>query len=399
MSVRFEKEGIDTLSLGDEMLLNTFSAIAQEESISISQNIRYGNRKRMEVGEFIVSNAAYGFRYIDQKLVIYEPEAKIVKDIFNMYLEGKSTHTIASILNERGIQTKTGGKWERCGIKYILRNEKYIGDCLYQKTYHTNAFPFKQRINYGEEDQFYVTDSHIGFIDREVFRKVEAVMSQKRSLTREDLPTEKYIFSQKMHCSECGAIFMRRKRKNYVNWVCANHQIDKDLCPTHYIDEEDIITAFITMINKLKYGADDVIKSAIKIMEHAMTIQKKNNIESYECSKEISELNEKILMIGKLKDKGYMDIVTYQKQSREIMQRITALKEKRFKTFNSVIGDSHSEIIKLQGILKKIEEPLKSFDEDLFKAIVQEIEIDKDDMATFKLLGGLKFTERCRWKE
>lgn len=399
VSVRFEKEGIDTLSLGDEMLLNTFSAIAQEESIAISEHIRYGNRKRMEAGEFIVSNAAYGFRYIDQKLVIYEPEAKIVKDIFDMYLNGKSTHTIADILNERGVPTKTGGKWERCGIKYILRNEKYIGDCLYQKTYHTNSFPFRQKVNYGEEDQFYVTDSHIGFIDRDVFKKVATVMSQKTNLTREDLPTEKYIFSKKMHCSECGAFFMRRKRKNYVNWVCANHQVDKDLCPTHYIEEGDIITAFITMINKLRFGTDDVIKSAIKIMEHAMSIQKKNNTESYEYSKEISELNDKILMIGKLKDRGYMDIITYQKQSREIMQRITVLKEKRFKTFSSVITDSHSDILTLQGILKKVEEPLTAFDEDLFKEIIQEIKIDKDDMATFVLLGGLKFTERCRWKE
>ncbi len=202
VAVRFEKEGIDTLNIGDEMLLNTFSAIAQEESISISQNVRMGNRSRMAVGEFIVSNAAYGFRYVNQKLEIYEPEAKIVKDIFDMYLSGKSTITIAETLNMRGVSSKTGGRWERCGIKYILRNEKYIGDCLYQKTYHTNTFPFRQKVNYGEEDQFYVTGSHVGFIPRYVFYKVGEIMAQRGNLTREALPTEKYILSKIMHCSE-----------------------------------------------------------------------------------------------------------------------------------------------------------------------------------------------------
>lgn len=399
VAVRFEKEGIDTLTIGDEMLLSTFSAIAQEESISISQNVRMGNRNRMAVGEFLVSNAAYGFRYVDQKLVIYEPEAKIVKDIFTMYLSGKSTHRIAEILNSRGVPTKTGGRWERCGIKYILRNEKYIGDCLYQKTYHTSSFPFRQKVNYGEEDQYYVTDSHTGFIDRDVFDKVGEIMAQRGTLTREDLPTEKYIFSKIMHCSECGAIFMRRKRKDRINWVCANHQKDKDWCPTHYLEEDDIKTAFITMINKLCFANDDVLKLAVKTLEKAMAMQRRNNQESYDCSKEIGELNEKLLMISKLKDKGYLDTVTFQRQSREIMQRITALKEKRLATFSTVLSDSHAEVLKLQIELKTVKEPLIEFPDELFKSTVRKVEIDHNDMATFVLLGGLKFTERCRWKE
>lgn len=398
VAVRFEKEGIDTLNIGDEMLLNTFSAIAQEESISISQNVRMGNRNRMAVGEFIVSNAAYGFRYVNQKLEIYEPEAKIVKDIFNMYLSGKSTHTIAEMLNRRGVPTKTGGRWERCGIKYILRNEKYIGDCLYQKTYHTSTFPFRQKVNYGEEDQYYVTGSHTGFIPRDVFDKVGEIMAQRGTLTREDLPTEKYIFSKIMHCSECGAIFMRRKRKDHINWVCANHQKDKDWCPTHYLEEDDIKTAFVTMINKLCFASEDVLKLAVKTLEKAMAMQRRGNQESYDCSKEISELNEKLLMISKLKDKGYLDTVTFQRQSREIMQRITALKEKRLATFSTVLSDSHADVLKLQIELKEVKEPLSDFSDELFKNIVRKVEIDQNDMATFVLLGGLKFTEKCRWK-
>ena len=88
VGVVFQKEGINTLSMGDEMLLNTFSAIAQEESVSISQNIRFSIQKRMQMGEYVDSNAPYGFRLIDKKLCEYPPESEIVKELFERYLGG-----------------------------------------------------------------------------------------------------------------------------------------------------------------------------------------------------------------------------------------------------------------------------------------------------------------------
>ena len=86
IGVQFEKEGINTLSLGDEMLLSTFASIAQEESVSISQNVRFGIRKRMEAGEYVNGCSPYGYQVIDNKLAVYEPEAVIVRNIFNLYL-------------------------------------------------------------------------------------------------------------------------------------------------------------------------------------------------------------------------------------------------------------------------------------------------------------------------
>lgn len=95
VGVLFEKEGISTLSMGDEMLLNTFSALAQEESQSISMNQRLSIVKRMELGEYVDSNAPYGYRLVNKMLEIYEPEAAIVRNIFSLYLQGFSTNEIA----------------------------------------------------------------------------------------------------------------------------------------------------------------------------------------------------------------------------------------------------------------------------------------------------------------
>lgn len=156
VGVQFEKEGIYTLALGDEMLLNTFSAIAQEESKAISQNQRLSIVKRMQNGEYVDSNAPYGFRLIDKELMVYEPEAEIVRSIYEKYLNGYSTSEIARELNAHGILTKTGkDTWRSAKVAYILTNERYIGDCCYQKTYRDMTVPFKQFTNRGQEDQFY----------------------------------------------------------------------------------------------------------------------------------------------------------------------------------------------------------------------------------------------------
>ena len=161
VGVQFEKEGIYTLALGDEMLLNTFSAIAQEESKAISQNQRLSIVKRMQSGEYVDSNAPYGFRLVDKALVIYEPEAAIVRMMFENYLSGQSTSEIARDLNSRGIKTKTGkSTWRSTKVAYILGNERYCGDCKYQKTYRDTTVPFKQFRNRGQEDMFYASMTH-----------------------------------------------------------------------------------------------------------------------------------------------------------------------------------------------------------------------------------------------
>ena len=108
VGVQFEKEGINTLAMGDEMLLNTFTAIAQEESQAISQNQRLSIVKRMELGEYVDSNAPYGYRLENKVLAIYEPEAKIVRWIYHIYLQGWSTCEIARHMTEQGIPTKSG---------------------------------------------------------------------------------------------------------------------------------------------------------------------------------------------------------------------------------------------------------------------------------------------------
>ena len=148
VAVVFEKEGINTLEGTGEILITILSSLAQEESRNISENIRWGVVRKFEKGKVIVNCTKFmGYtKNEDGDLVIVPEEAEIVKLIFRLYLEGYSTGKIAKHLEEQGIKTATGqDKWHSTVIDKMLRNEKYMGDALLQKTY-TVDFMTKKKV-------------------------------------------------------------------------------------------------------------------------------------------------------------------------------------------------------------------------------------------------------------
>lgn len=249
VGVLFEKEGISTLSMGDEMLLNTFSALAQEESQSISMNQRLSIVKRMELGEYVDSNAPYGYRLVNKKLDIHEPEAAIVRNIFGWYLQGYSTSEIAKELNNRNIPTKTGkDTWRSSRVAYILKNERYIGDSFYQKTYRETTVPFNQHTNRGQEDRFYAKGTHPAIIEKEVFNAVQELLEKRKDSFARKTVQNIYPLTSRIQCSECGSFYRRRLVSGTVKWVCSLHKDESTACDSNYYSEERIYAGFITMV-------------------------------------------------------------------------------------------------------------------------------------------------------
>ena len=395
IGVIFEKEGINTLSLGDEMLLNTFSAIAQEESQSISQHMRLSITKRMENGDYVDSNAPYGYRLVNKQLEPYQPETDIVKLIFHLYLMGSSTSEIARELTQMQIPTKNGKeKWRSTKVAYILSNERYVGDSKYQKTYRSTTVPFKQAKNRGEEDMFYASDTHNGIIPREDFDRVQALLQKRQTQFSKATPgLNSYPLTSKVRCAECGSYFRRRIRSGEIKWLCSKHHEDSKACDSFYYSEERIYDGFITMINKLRFGEEQILKQVISKLELASALYKKNNKAARAISESIADLNSKIVMLEQLHSKGYLAPEVYQSQSREIRNQISTLKADRQDTFDSRIQDMLISVRKLQDLLDEIEEPLDEFDEKLFIETATEMTINNKDELTIKLIGGLEFTE------
>ena len=395
IGVQFEKEGINTLSLGDEMLLNVFSALAQEESKSISQNLRFSIRKLMESGEYVNNHVPYGFRLVGKQLEIFEPEAAIVHEIFNQYLNGKSPIEIGLWLDERMIPTRNRiSKWNPDVLTRMLSNEKYVGDILYQKKYRDTTVPFKQHNNHGEEDQFYIRDHHEGIVDRAVYDAVQILLQKRKVTIKKEFGFKQYPLTRRIRCSECGTFYIRRVIGGCVKWVCGKHKEDSTACPSNYYSEERLYDGFISMVNNLRFGEPDILGTVIAKLELTDNLYKRNNTQAATISQEIADLNSKKLMLEQLRAKGYLAPEVYESQLREISQQISTQKQKRQDTLDSRIQTMLEDVRRLKDLLWEIEEPLESFNETLFGEIVKDITLNNRDEMTFTLLGGLKFTER-----
>ena len=208
IEVYFEKENIYTLDAKGEMLITIMSSLAQEESRSISENITWGKRKQMADGKiFLPYKSFLGYEKGEDGLPkIVEEEAKIVRLIYSMFIEGKTFRTIANYLTEHNYPTpsKRGTKWQITTIASILRNEKYKGDALLQKSFTTNFLEKTHKKNEGELPQYYIQDSHPAIIDPEIFDFVQSEL-RRREAMKEQLGSSP--FSAKIICGDCGGFY------------------------------------------------------------------------------------------------------------------------------------------------------------------------------------------------
>lgn len=250
VEVVFEKENIRTMDKQCEVLLTIMSSLAQEESRSISENVRWGHQRSMQEGNVIIAyNRFLGYeKGEDGKPKINAEQAQIVKDIYRMYLDGMTIRNIAKTLTEKGIKTPAGKDvWSVSTIKSILSNEKYKGDSLRQKTFTVDYLTKTVKKNNGEQKQYYIQNSHPAIIDEDTFELVQLELKRRGeegSSIRNNSP-----FTAKIICADCGSyfghkVFHGKEKCRQDVWYC-NHKYDHEKpCRTPIIPEEEIKKAF-----------------------------------------------------------------------------------------------------------------------------------------------------------
>ena len=184
VEVFFEKENIRTFDCRGELLLSIMASIAQEESRSISENCKWGQRRRFAEGKVTVPFKRFlGYdRGEDGNLVINEEQAAVVRRIYEMFMQGSTPYAIAKALTEDGVPTP-GGKevWSRNVVKSILTNEKYKGDALLQKVFTVDYLTKRKKKNTGEVTRYYVEGSHEPIIPPKLFDEVQAEMERRKN--------------------------------------------------------------------------------------------------------------------------------------------------------------------------------------------------------------------------
>ena len=264
IAVFFEKENINTLDSKGEVLLTIMASLAQQESESLSANVRMGIQYRNQQGKVQINhNWFLGYTKDEEGNLVIDPEqAEIVRRIYREYLEGASFLQIKRSLEADGIPNGAGHlKWHESNIQQILTNEKYIGDALLQKTYTVDFLSKKRVKNNGIVPQYYVENSHEPIIPRELFMQVQEEMVRRANLRgrkggKKRVYSSKYALSSIVYCGHCGDIYRRvhwnnRGYKSIV-WRCVSRLEEKGSeCTAPTINEETLQTAVVKAINEL----------------------------------------------------------------------------------------------------------------------------------------------------
>lgn len=221
IDVFFEEQNIHTLSYEGELMLSLYASFAQEESRSMSENIKWKIRKDMQEGKPPYSRAL-GYEKKNRKVRIIPAEAAVVKLIFALYLKGNGELLLARYLNKHGYKTINGSSYRVNSVSQILTNSNYTGDLLLQKTYRQNHMTKKKMKNKGELTQYLVHGNHPAIVSREDFDEVQKRLS--KNCVRFKISTKKdtYPFSHMIKCVDCNGSYRRRKSNGKVYYQCGN---------------------------------------------------------------------------------------------------------------------------------------------------------------------------------
>lgn len=215
VGVLFLNDGISTLEPDAELRLSIMGSIAQEESRKTSSRVKWGQTRRMEQG-VVFGRSLLGYDVKDGHLTVNPEGAELVRLIFHKYgVEKKGTTVIARELREAGYRTHRGGiRWNGSCIVKLLKNEKYVGDLIQKKTITPDYLTHAKKANHGEEELVIIRDHHPPIIDRELWDVVqEELKKRNRNGALGAGHSNRYIFSGKIKCGECGASFVSRQRK------------------------------------------------------------------------------------------------------------------------------------------------------------------------------------------
>jgi site-specific DNA recombinase len=395
----FEKENINTGSMESELFLSILSSMAADESLSISLNSKWSIKKRFENGTFKISYPPYGYDWGGQTMTINPEQAEIVRRIFADALSGKGTATIASELNREQIQTKRGGRWSPSCIRGMLANEKYCGDCLYQKTWSDSAY--KRHLNHGEQEQYLQRNHHEPIISREDWEAVQKLISQradeKNIIKGDEKYQNRYGFSGRIICGECGATFKRRINYtiggSYAAWSCKTHLADKDKCSMLFIRDSDLKLAFTTMMNKLIFAHRLILKPYAESLKRNSTSQTLSRIQQLETS--LAENADKRKTLTKLMAQGFIDQVIYSQQTTELLSQADAIR-KKIDALKNTTSNETTVLMQAEELLHFTEKSpmMETFDEELFTQFVERVVIRSRHKAAFELKCGLTLAER-----
>lgn len=396
IEIFFQKENIYTLDSKGELMVTIMSSMAQEESRSISENVTWGQRKAFSDGKVRFAYKSFlGYeKGPDGKPVINEAEAKIIRFIYRSYLDGKTAREIVEKLNQNEeAQVKRKNGWHVSTVLSILKNEKYKGDALLQKSFTVDFLQHKIKKNTGEVPQYYVQNNHPAIIEPFEWEQVQLEMARRNKIGNSY--NGKNPFALKVICADCGGyygskVWHSNTENRKVILQCNNKfKKGKEKCTTPNLTIEGIQKAFVEAFNKLQLNRNDVIddiKMLIETLSDFSSIQDK--IERQKL--EVEMLTEKV-------KKLVNDNATKAQSQQEYLEKYDKLKsifDIESEKLEKLMEEESNQMTKkkaIEGYLKNFEgtpKYLETFDESIFHIFIDKILVHSNSELEFIFKNG-----------
>lgn len=397
----FQKENIMTFDSKGELLITIMSSLAQEESRSISENVTWGQRKRFSDGKVSIPYGQFlGYRKGSDGLPEIVPEeAEIIKRIYREFLAGKSTNAIAAALTNDGVPTP-GKKtvWQRATVESILRNEKYKGSALLQKSFTVDFLTKKTKINEGEVPQYYVEDSHPAIIEPWAWAQVQNELERRKNSRKRHRQTSP--FSGKIICGDCGDIFGSKTwhstdRYRRVIWQCNGKFKGDHKCETPHLTEERLKELFLMALGEYLSDRD----GAIDRLRYAQKVLTDTDFIDADIANLEEELSAVAAMLRVCIEQNAANTVTEESYRaahddlcshyKEIQTKLATLQKQRDKM--------NADAIAIGGMMFELSElddlPL-TFNEKLWQGTVDHVTVYADERVVFRFKDGKQVKTR-----
>jgi len=402
VEVFFEKENIYSFDPKIELVLTMLSSIAQEESRNISENTKWGLKKRFKDGVAICNTGRLlGYDKDNEgNLIVNEEQAILVRRIFREYLDGKGYAAIAQGIQADGIKTVVGKTtWWDSTIRGILENEKYYGELLLQKTVTTDYLTKKRVDNKNLEPMYRIEDNHEAIITREMFDLVQLERKRRFEITRgKNLDRRKYSnkygFSGKLYCEKCGKTLKRRHwnigtKSEKIVWLCNSYIKGVENCPSKAVNDTDLKEAFIRLYNDMVKDKGFFFKMFLENINKVMTKESKIT-EIKKLTERIGLLEQDLSELVQLRLRKQIEDKFYNKEYVKITEELESVIQKK-----NTIEMEHLDDVKYRDKLDAIgkiinngDEPLTEFDDDLFVVLIDKVIIKSPSHFLFILESG-----------
>ena len=395
VSVYFEEQNIDTAKTEGEVLTALYAAMAQKGSEAISERTSWGIQRRMEDKKFKPTPMPLGYLKDEEgNIFVDEEQAACIRNIFEEFLKGKNSQEIASSLEDQQSlgQGPSQYRWTVGAVSRILRNEKYIGDSLWQKTFTTNTLPRRQMENRGQRRQFYVKNTHPPIVDEQTFQKTQKILFERQRKFFDSHVGESPLHG-KIKCGECGASFRKITSSGVVYQMCRNHANKKDLCSIKQIPESEIYGAFLRLYYKLKHYGPEILGQLISDLHDIRSGSLLWSEGIVEINKQISDIACQERLLAQLKQQAIVDPDIFISRSNQLAEQRREAKLKKSRILRSEDDQTVQRTQELLDILEEGPDLLMTFDGALFSELVEKITIQNNSTAIFRLINGLEIPE------